>query len=115
MDYAAESISLEEDAYQARVKAAEQAKKVQENIGKISASTGVNKTIVRDIEDIEKSEKLKSEEPVKVLDFQKEKSSSGMIIRKDGSNRSITAAEDGGNLRKASGSISKASGVIVKK
>lgn len=115
LDYAAESISLEEDAYQARVKAAEQAKKVQENIGKISASTGVNKTIVRDIEDIEKSEKLKSEEPVKVLDFSKERSSSGMILRKDGSNRPITAAEDGGNLRKASGSISKASGVIVKK
>ena len=56
LDYTAESVGLEEQSYRERVKAAEMAKKVQENIGKISASTGKNKTIVRDIEDIEKSE-----------------------------------------------------------
>lgn len=118
LDYTAESVGLEEQSYRERVKAAEMAKKVQENIGKISASTGKNKTIVRDIEDIEKSEKLKNEEPVKVLDFSKEKSYSG--ISKPGGTvktENKPAAEKPtkeGIVRKASGSISKASGVVIK-
>ena len=118
LDYTAESVGLEEQSYRERVKAAEMAKKVQENIGKISASTGKNKTIVRDIEDIEKSEKLKNEEPVKVLDFSKEKSYSG--ISKSGGTvktENKPAAEKPtkeGIVRKASGSISKASGVVIK-
>jgi len=117
LDYASESVSLEEEAYQARVRAAEQAKKVQENIGKISASTGVNKTIVRDIEDIEKSEKLQNEEPVKVLDFSKEKSHSGIVVRKN-TEKDKTATDRQKNnsiIRRSTGDISKAGGVIKKK
>ena len=94
------------------------AKKVQENIGKISASTGKNKTIVRDIEDIEKSEKLKNEEPVKVLDFTKEKSYSGVsksggTVKPENKPAAEKPAKEG-IVRKASGSISKASGVVIK-
>lgn len=118
LDYTAESVGLEEQSYQARVKAAEQAKKVQENIGKISASTGKNKTIVRDIEDIEKSEKLKNEEPVKVLDFSKDNNYSGMVVRegdKEKGKQASSQSESQSVVRKATGIISKASGVIVKK
>ncbi|MFR1031522.1 MAG: hypothetical protein ACLSE6_02940 [Alphaproteobacteria bacterium] len=45
LDYTAESVGLEEQSYRERVSAAEMAKKVQENIGKISASTGKNKRL----------------------------------------------------------------------
>ena len=118
LDYTAESVGLEEQSYRERVKAAEMAKKVQENIGKISASTGKNKTIVRDIEDIEKSEKLKNEEPVKVLDFSKEKSYSGIskpggTVKTENKPAAEKPAKEG-IVRKASGSISKASGVVIK-
>ena len=107
---------MEEEAYQARVKAAEQAKKVQENIGKISASTGVNKTIVRDIEDIEKSEKHQNDEPVKVLDFSRDKSSGSVNVHKENTReQSTSVSRDEGVVRKATGNITKASGVIVKK
>ena len=116
LEYAEESVGLEEEAYQARVKAAEQAKKVQENIGKISASTGVNKTIVRDIEDIEKSEKHQNDEPVKVLDFSRDKSSGSVNVHKENTReQSTSVSRDEGVVRKATGNITKASGVIVKK
>ena len=118
LDYTAESVGLEEQSYRERVKAAEMAKKVQENIGKISASTGKNKSIVRDIEDIEKSEKLKNEEPFKVLDFSKEKSYSGIsksggTVKTENKPAAEKPAKEG-IVRKASGSISKASGVVIK-
>lgn len=118
LDYTSESVGLEEQSYRERVKAAEQAKKVQENIGKISASTGKNKTIVRGIEDIEKSEKLKSEEPVKVLDFSNDNNYSGIVVREENKAKEAPAAaqpESSGVIRKATGVISKASGVVVKK
>ncbi len=118
LDYAAESVSLEEKSYQARVKAAEQAKKVQENIGKISNSSGQNKTIVRDIEDIEKSEKVLSEQPVRVLDFSKDMPEAKKISSSKKSSEKQTPEvkeESLGLIKKATGTIAKASGVIVKK
>ena len=117
LEYASESVSLEEKSYQARVKAAEQAKKVQENIGKISNSAGQNKTIVRDIEDIEKSEKMLSEQPIRVLDFSKDAGEGAKPREKTSVEKQKTPEkkdESLGLIKKTTGTISKASGVIVK-
>ncbi len=117
LEYASESVSLEETAYKARVKAAEQAKKVQENIGKISNSAGKNKTIVRDIEDIEKSEKVLNEQPVRVLDFSKDAEVVAKPAKapKEIKNKTPEKNEETlGLIKKTTGTISKASGVIVK-
>ena len=118
LDYASESISLEEKAYQARVKAAEQAKKVQENIGKISAATGKNKMIIRDIEDIEKSEKVLNEQPIRVLDFSKDNQSNrkGKVQRADSDeDLAVNKNDDTGILRTFSGDEIQSGGIVVKK
>ena len=115
LDYADESIALEEAAYEARVKAAEQAKKVQENIGKISSASGKNKMIVRDIEDIEKSEKVLNEEPIRVLDFSGDTDTVQNVSQKIKKQEEKSLSSDSGLIKKSSGTISKASGVIVKK
>lgn len=117
-DYTSESIALEEQTYLERKKAEEQAQKVKENIGKISGTDGKSQTIVRDIDDIEKSEQLKKETPVKVLDFSADKDNSGRVLR-DGvstpENKNDAPENESGMVRKASGIISKPSGVIIKK
>ena len=117
LDYVAQSISLEEKSYQARVKAAEQAKKVQENIGKISAATGKNKMIIRDIEDIEKSEKVLNEQPIRVLDFSKDKSSSNMEINrlKNNDDENVQQESDSGVLKPIEGDVINASGTVIRK
>ena len=118
LEYASESVSLEEKAYQERVKAAEQAKKVQENIGKISGVSGKNKTIVRDIEDIEKSEKIQSEQPIRVLDFSKDnddKSTQNKVVSAKQNEPQKTQETSSGIVRKATGEVAKASGIIIKK
>lgn len=121
-DYTSESVALEEQTYEERKKAEELAKKVKENIGKISGTDGKSQTIVRDLDDIEKSEQLKKEAPVRVLDFSNEKESSGRVVREDApaeaeapKSSGIIRTEEGGIVRKASGAISKSSGVVIKK
>ena len=71
-DYAEEKISAAEKAYADRQREEEIRRKVEENTGHISIKkTGKSVTVKRDIEEIEKTEELTSNEKVKVLDFSK--------------------------------------------
>ncbi len=68
--YTDEKVSEAEQQYADEVRNAEVRRKVEENTGHINIKkTGRHITVKRDIEDIEKSEKLTSEENVPLLDF----------------------------------------------
>ena len=73
-DYVGKKIAEEEQKYNDLLRQQEVNKKIEENTGSISIKkTGQTVTVVRDIEDIEKSEELTTKEGVKILDFSKPK------------------------------------------
>lgn len=121
LTYAEEKVALEEKIYQDRLKAEEIKRKLEENVGAIVGAKGKTKTVVRDLEDIEKSEEALEKEDVKVLDFSDKSESAGVIRNDDTGVEKKTDVQneselpDTGIIRRATGSISKASGTIVKK
>lgn len=113
--YAEEKVFAIEDAYHKAVREAEVKRKVAENTGKISVKgEGKARTVVRDIEEIEKAEKLQEKSEVKVLDFTKKKQEN-VVMRKGQKSVSKGTEKPKSFLKKSSGTISKASGVIIKK
>lgn len=120
LNYAKEKAAAEEKIYNDTIKAAEIKRKLEENIGKISGAKGQTKTVVRDLEEIEKSEEALEKEQVKVLDFTERNEPVGVIRNEDTGiekkeNPKIESEDSSSGLvRKISGSVSKASGKIVK-
>lgn len=124
MKYTEEKVGGEEDRFNKAKREAEIKRKVAENIGKISVKEDgkkLTRTVVRDIEDIEKSEALQQKEAVKVLDFSDKKKPQNVVVREDREpeaeqkSQNSTQKQEGGFLRKTSGTITKASGIIRKK
>lgn len=69
-EYAEQKVSWAEEDYREKLREEEVQRKLEENTGVINIKkTGKSVTVQRDIEDIEKSEELTSQEKVKVLDF----------------------------------------------
>ncbi|MGN0914541.1 MAG: AsmA family protein [Alphaproteobacteria bacterium] len=118
--YTEERVAAEEKIYQDKLKAEEIKRKLEENVGKISGAKGQTKTVVRDIEEIEKSEEAREKEKVKVLDFSGEAKSVNVIKKPDAAVEIKEEAapekkeETTGIIRKVTGTISKASGTIKK-
>ena len=75
---------------------------------------GKSVTVVRDIEDIEKSETLQEQEKIPVLDFSKEKAEN-VIINREARLRKSQKETEKMYLQKSQGKNSGASGVIVRK
>ena len=115
-NYAQTRIKIVEEAYQRKKHEEEIKKKLEENIGSISVKdTGVSKTVIRDLEDIEKSEKAVDSQKVRVLDFSEpEKESQNTVVS---GKKTSTTPKKTSNLvvKKVDGEISKATGVIIKK
>ena len=114
--YALPQIEQQEQIYSEKVRQEEIARKVKENTGKISVAGvgGKSVTIVRDIEDIEKSEDLQEKEAVPVLDFSSEKKEN-LIINREARLPQKTQVSERNYLIKSQGKISGATGVIVRK
>lgn len=119
LNYAGERVKIEEDAYKKKKEEEEKKRKLEENTGSISVKgTGVSKTVVRDLEDIEKSETAVEKKNVKVLDFggKNEQQSVKPAAEKAKAVRPEAPKDNtGGLVVKTQGKISKASGVIIKK
>ena len=124
VDYTEKQVSGEEERFNKAKREAEIKRKVAENIGKISVKEDgkkLTRTVVRNIEDIEKSEALQEKEEVKVLDFSDKKKPQNVVVREDREpeaeqkSQNSTQKQEGGFLRKTSGTITKASGIIRKK
>lgn len=119
LDYAGKRTSQEEAAYKKKKEEEEIKRKLEENTGSISVKgTGVSKTVVRDLEDIEKSEMAVDKQAVKVLDFSDEKTPAinQVVSQKNKPAKpSVKVNDDKVLLVKPQGKISKASGVIIKK
>lgn len=118
--YADGRIKLEENLYRKKKEQEEIRRKLEENTGTISVKdTGVSKTVVRDIEEIEKSEQAVDNKNVKVLDFSDEekKTEANKVINADKPQAASggVVKKGGGIVVKPNGTISKASGVIIKK
>ena len=114
--YALPQVEKEEKLYSDKLRQAEIERKVKENIGKISVAGvgGKSVTVVRDIEDIEKSETLQEQEKIPVLDFSKEKAEN-VIINREARLRKSQKETEKMYLQKSQGKNSGASGVIVRK
>ena len=114
-DYADQRVEIAEQAYAKKQKEEEIKRKLEENTGSISVKgTGVSRTVVRNLEDIEKSEQA-IDNNTRVLDFSK-KSKENIIIRKNGrKNEENVPQADGSLVKKIDGEISQATGVIIKK
>lgn len=119
LDYADQRIKVEEDAFKKKKEEEEIKRKLEENTGSISIKgTGVSKTVVRDLDEIVKSEDAVGKKDVKVLDFSDEKTP--VVSKVTSSNSPVVkpvSKEEDSNLLvvKPQGKISKASGVIIKK
>ena len=115
VEYAEIKVKGAEDVYNQALREEEVKRKLKENTGMISTKGGTkNLTVVRDIEDIEKAEKLQEGQALKVLDFSKEKKQN-VVVRQDKTSTEKVQKSEGGFLRKSSGPISKVSGTITKK
>ncbi len=114
--YALPQIEREEQIYNEKLRKEEIARKVKENTGKISVAGvgGKSVTIVRDIEEIEKSETLQEQEKIPVLDFSKKKEEN-VIINREARLPKAVKANERTYLRQSQGKISGAKGVIVRK
>lgn len=126
LSYAGQRIGQEEEAYRKKIEEEEIKRKLEENTGKISVKgTGVSKTVVRDIDEIQKSEEALENKKVEVLDFSDEvpvvnqvysaenpKEKSGGEVKSEGG---ILKKPDGSLVSRPQGKISKASGVIIRK
>ena len=112
-DYADERIKIAEEAYQKQKREEEIKKKLEENTGSISVKgTGVSKTVVRGLEEIEKSEEVLDNKNSQVLDFG---GSTSLVVKKGDAKKNEISQSGQGVVKSSSGKISKASGVIIKK
>ncbi len=68
-EYLAEVVKKEEDAYAQKLREAEVERKIEENIGQISTSSGKTVEIIRNLDDIERVEEEVENDEVVVLDF----------------------------------------------
>ena len=128
MEHAEMLTAKEEAAYAQKLKEEEIKKKLEENTGKISGAQGQSVTITRDIEEIEKMEAAKEREELPVLDFTGKAPKRGIVKKpeiiieetepaateKDSGKAPEKQEESQSLLRKPTGEISKASGVIKK-
>ncbi len=115
-DYASQRVKIAEDAYHKQKREEEIKKKLAENTGSISVKgTGVSKTVVRDLEDIEKSEKAVDSKKAKVLNFSEDKNEDTPIVRAAHKPIVVKSESQGLVVKKTDGEISKATGVIIKK
>ena len=118
-DYANERVKIAEEAYQKQKREEEIKKKLEENTGSISVKgTGVSKTVVRDLADIEKSEEALDNREVKALDFENNTvpmPQATPVVRKSNAPVKKNDNSENGVVRKSGGKISKATGVIIKK
>lgn len=118
-NYADERVGLEEKIYQKKKEDEENQRKLEENTGKISVKdTGVSKTVVRDLEEISKSEQAVDKKDVKVLDFTDEKAPVENVIYSADKPKPIAGGvikKDKKIINPSSGKTSGASGVIIKK
>lgn len=114
--YALPQVEREEQIYNEKLRKEEIARKVKENTGKISVAGvgGKSVTIVRDIEEIEKSETLQEQEKIPVLDFSKKKEEN-VIVNREARLSKTTKGNERIYLRQSQGKISEATGVIVRK
>ena len=118
MKYTEDEVGGAEESFNKAKREAEIKRKVAENIGKISVKEDgkkLTRTVVRDIEDIEKAEALKEKEHIKVLDFSTKKKVQNVVVREDRKTEDMPQKQEGSFLKKSSGTIMKASGVIRKK
>lgn len=118
MKYTEDEVGGAEESFNKAKREAEIKRKVAENIGKISVKEDgkkLTRTVVRDIEDIEKAEALKEKEHIKILDFSTKKKAQNVVVREDRKSEDIPQKQEGSFLKKSSGTITKASGVIRKK
>ena len=116
--YADERVKIAEETYQKQKREAEIKKKLEENTGSISVKgTGVSKTVVRDLEDIEKSEEALENKDTQVLDFNEKepKIKSVSVVKRSNAPAENVVENTNSVVKKVSGEISKASGVIIKK
>lgn len=117
-DYAEQRVKIEEDAYRKKQEDEEIKRKLQENTGKISVKgTGVSKTVVRDIAEIEKSEEAVDQEKVGVIDFSEPEPSVNKIYNLENPKKDIITPtkEEDAIIVKPQGTITKATGVIIRK
>lgn len=70
--YLDKNVKAAEAEYIARIKEEEVRKKLEENVGKISTSTGRKIMVERDIVEIEQSEEAVKNQDIKILDFSEE-------------------------------------------
>ena len=117
-DYIDEIAKRENKIYQDELREEEVKKKLQENTGSISTATGQTKKIIRDLEDIEKSEQLLEKNKLPVLDFSKSKDTktgsvindtTGVIIKQE---EEIEKTSEGNLIKEVTGDVIKTSGSI---
>ena len=114
--YADERVSIAEEAYKKQKREEEIKKKLEENTGSISVKgTGVSKTVVRDLEDIEKSEAAVDSNPTRVLNFADDKNDAPVVRNAHAPVVAKPQKQDSFVIKKNDGEISGATGVIIRK
>lgn len=119
-DYLNTRTAIEQENYEKKKREEEIKRKLEENTGSISIKgTGVSKTVTRDIQEIEESEKNIEDNKAQLLRFddkpQPQVKVEENVIKKSSSTSKIIKKEGSSFLKKSDGKISKASGVIIKK
>ena len=113
--YVEPQVKNAEKLYQEKLRQAEIERKLKENTGTISvAGGGKSMTVVRDIEDIEKSESLQEQNKIPVLDFSSH-GNENVVIKQGAKPKVLQTKKQNNILIKSEGKISQASGVIVRK
>jgi hypothetical protein len=124
MAYLEEIAVREEAAYDKIAEEELKKQKIEENKGSISSSTGKSVTVVRDLEDIQRSEESQQNEEIPVLDFSKAgktsqaattTTQSRTVLTREEINAKISTSSNDGVLKKTDGEVSGASGSIIKK
>lgn len=115
-EYTEGRVAKEEEDFRKRREEEELKRKLEENTGSISVKgTGVSKTVVRGIDEIQKSESAVEKENVEVLSFSDENPSGEKEKTEVAKEAPKPQAENAPVLNKTQGTITKASGVIIRK
>lgn len=121
MIYLEKLVSQEEKEYDRSVEEELKKQKIEENKGSILNSSGKSTVVVRDLEEIAKSEEIKQGEEIKVLDFSKDDTSSTKVttekktITREEINSAVSKVSGGNILKKIDGESLGASGSVSKK
>ncbi|MDD4557110.1 MAG: AsmA family protein [Alphaproteobacteria bacterium] len=119
-DYLEALVSGYEKEYDEQAKTAEIQYKIEENKGMIS-SNGKTTTLVREIDEIQRSEEAALSEGVRVLDFSQnvkkspEKVTAPIVVNREKINQILIEKQEGGILKKIDDEVSSSGGVIIKK